>query len=179
MHDLGFSISHTSRPPRKGEENAVHYHFVDTETFEKMIEEGAFVEWARVYRRYYGTSFAALEEQVEKGLDVVLDVDTQGGAGIRRHFKENCALIYILPPSLEELEKRLRGRSTDDEEVIQHRLDKATGDISNCSWYDYLVFNEDLDKAVMEVVSIVLSGRCRRARRLSRVEQIFKTAFQR
>ena len=179
MHDLGFSISHTNRPPRKGEENGVHYHFVDTKTFERMIDEGAFVEWARVYQSYYGTSFAALEEQVESGLDVILDVDTQGGAGIRKHFKEKCALIYLLPPSLEELEKRLRGRSTDDEEVINHRLDKATGDIKNCAWYDYLVFNEELDKAVKEVVSIVLSERCRRTRRLSRVEQIFKPAFQR
>ena len=131
LKDLGFSISHTSRPPRKGEKEGVHYHFVDTKTFEKMSNDGAFVEWAQVYQGYYGTSFAALEEKMGNGLDVILDIDTQGGGNIRKHFKEKCTLIYLLPPSLDELEKRLRGRSTDDEEVIRHRLDKAIGDIND------------------------------------------------
>ncbi len=174
---LGFSISHTSRAPRSGEKDGVHYRFVAEETFKKMIDEGAFVEWARVYQGYYGTSFGSLEDLMTEGLDVVLDIDTQGGANIREFFKEKSTLIYLLPPSLHELEKRLRGRATDEEAVIDSRLRKAIHDIENCAWYDYLIFNDDLDWTVKEVESIVLSERCRRTRRLSLVEETFKLSL--
>ena len=175
---LGFSISHTSRDPRRGEKNGVHYHFVDEAAFKKMIDEGAFVEWAPVYQGYYGTSFATLEDQTVEGLDVILDIDTQGGANIRKHFKKKSTLIYVLPPSLDVLESRLRGRATDDEAVVNARLKKAANDIKNCAWYDYIIFNDDLDRAVKEVVSIVLSERCRTARRLSLVEETFRLSLQ-
>ena len=139
----------------------------------KMIRENTFVEWARVYEGYYGTSVASLEEQTARGLDVVLDIDTQGGANIRKHFKETSVLIYLLPPSLGELEKRLKKRATDDEEVIRSRLEKAKKDISNCAQYDYLVINNDLGQAVREMVSIVLADRCRTDRRLPLVKKTF------
>lgn len=171
---LGFSVSHTSRPPRRGEKNGVHYHFVGEEAFQKMIEENAFVEWARVYQGFYGTSYASLEEQTARDLDVVLDIDTQGGANIRKHFKEMSVLIYLLPPSLEELERRLKRRATDDEEVINARLEKALNDIRNCPRYDYLVINENLNQAVREVTSIVTAERCRTDRRLPLVEKTFQ-----
>lgn len=175
---LGFSVSHTSRAPRRGEKKGVHYHFVDEATFKKMIDEDAFVEWAPVYQGYYGTSFATLEDQTEEGLDVILDIDTQGGANIRKHFKEKSTLIYLLPPSLDVLEKRLRGRATDDESVVNARLLKATNDMKNCAWYDYIIFNDDLERAVKEVVAIVLSERCRSARRLPFVEETFRLSLQ-
>ena len=175
---LGFSVSHTSRAPRRGEKNGVHYHFVTEDAFKKMIDEDAFVEWARVYQGYYGTSFGTLKDLMGEGLDVILDIDTQGGANIRKFFKEKSTLIYLLPPSLHELEKRLRGRATDDDAVVDARLQKAINDIKSCAWYDYLIFNDDLDRTVKEIESIVLSERCRRTRRLALVEETFKLSLR-
>lgn len=174
---LGYSISHTSRAPRKGERNGVQYHFVDRNTFQKMIDQGAFVEWARVYQDYYGTSIEGLRGRLDEGLDVILDVDSQGAANIRKHFKESV-LIYVLPPSFESLEKRLRGRATEDETVIRARFEQASGDIRNCARYDYLVFNDALDDAVRETEAIIIAERCRKSRRLPRVEKTFPQSFQ-
>ena len=170
MEGLGYSISHTSRRPRGAERDGVEYHFVDRETFRRMIDSGAFVEWAKVYQDYYGTSFSALEEQL--GLrDVVLDVDVQGARNIRKRF-ETSILIYLLPPSLAALEERLRGRGTDSEDIITARMRKAEGEMRNCVGYDYIVINGDLIKAVGEVASIIVSGRCRKAHMLPAVKEI-------
>ncbi len=160
---LVYSISHTSRRPRGSEQNGIEYHFVDAGTFNRMIEAGAFVEWAKVYDDFYGTSFSGLEGQTASGLDVLLDVDIQGARNIRKHF-ENSVLIYVLPPSLEILEKRLEGRGTDDEGVIKARMEKALDDMDNCLWYDYIIINDDLEKAITEAKSIIISERCRTAR---------------
>jgi guanylate kinase len=160
---LVYSISHTSRRPRGSEQNAIEYHFVDADTFNRMIEAGAFVEWAKVYDDFYGTSFSGLEGQTASGLDVLLDVDSQGARNIRKHF-EDSVLIYVLPPSLEILEKRLEGRGTDDEGVIKTRMEKALDDMDNCLWYDYIIINDDLEKAITEAKSIIISERCRTAR---------------
>lgn len=160
---LVYSISHTSRRPRGREKNGIEYHFVDAGTFNRMIEAGAFVEWAKVYDEFYGTSFSGLEGQTGSGLDVLLDVDSQGARNIRKHF-ENSVLIYVLPPSLEILEKRLEGRGTDDEGVIKARMEKALDDMDNCLWYDYIIINDDLEKAITEAKSIIISERCRTAR---------------
>jgi guanylate kinase len=160
---LVYSISHTSRRPRGSEQNGIEYHFVDADTFNRMIEAGAFVEWAKVYDDFYGTSFSGLEGQTASGLDVLLDVDSQGARNIRKHF-EDSVLIYVLPPSLEILEKRLEGRGTDDEGVIKTRMEKALDDMDNCLWYDYIIINDDLEKAITEAKSIIISERCRTAR---------------
>jgi len=160
---LVYSISHTSRRPRGTENDGIDYHFVDSKTFNRMIEAGAFVEWARVYDDFYGTSFSSLEGQTGSGLDVLLDVDSQGARNIRKHF-EDSVLICLFPPSLEILEKRLRGRGTDDEGVIKARMEKALNDIDNCLWYDYIIINDDLEKAITEARSIIISERCRMAR---------------
>jgi len=160
---LVYSISHTSRMPRGREKNGIEYHFVDARTFSKMIEAGAFVEWAKVYDDFYGTSFSSLEGQTGSGLDVLLDVDSQGARNIRKHF-EDSALIYVLPPSLEVLEERLKGRETDNDDVIKARMEKAAGDIENCRWYDYTIINDNLEKAITEAQSIVIAERCRTAR---------------
>jgi guanylate kinase len=174
--DVGYSVSHTSRKPRKNEADGVNYHFVDRATFEKMIAEKAFVEWAKVYEDLYGTSFSSLQSQTEQGLDVVMDLDSQGAKNIKRSFQDSV-LIYILPPSLQELEKRLRGRASDEEAEIKARLEKARKEIENCADYDHIIFNENLDKTLEEVASIILSERSRRSRRLPLVEKNFKISF--
>ena len=172
VKDLAYSISYTSRNPREKEVDGVNYHFVDRETFEKMIQEKAFVEWAEVYDALYGTSLDILQKQRSQGLDVVLDMDSQGAINIRKHYEEST-LIYILPPSLEILDERLRGRGTDAEEVIQSRFEKAIREIEQCVDYDYIVFNEEIDRAVEELTCIILSHRARKSRRLPTVEKIF------
>ncbi|MBW1996341.1 MAG: guanylate kinase [Deltaproteobacteria bacterium] len=169
---LGYSVSHTSRKPRKNEVNGEDYHFVSREEFLRMVDEGAFVEWARVYDDYYGTSFREVEDKLDKGLDLVMDLDTQGARSIKERFNESV-LIFILPPSMEELERRLWGRGTDGEGVIANRLEKAIKEINSCIWYDYIVFNRNVDDSVHQVESIITSERCRTSAQLSKVEKIF------
>ena len=170
--DLAYSVSHTTRLPRKGEMDGKDYHFVSRADFERMIEEGRFVEWAEVYGNLYGTSFLALEEKLSSGSDILLDVDTQGGENIRNRF-QNSVLIFLLPPSMEVLQDRLRKRATDSEEVINRRMQEAVSDIRNCSWYDYLIINDDLETAIRESASVILSARCRVERRLPDVRRRF------
>lgn len=169
---LGYSVSHTTRPPRGSEQDGIDYHFVDKQTFNRMIQSGEFVEWARVYDQFYGTSFANLESQTEQGLDVVLDLDSRGARNTRQHF-EDCVLIYLLPPSLAELEQRIRGRGTDDEEIIRVRIQRSAEEIKKCVRYDYIIINAQLEKAVDEVRAIIISERCRTRRRLAAVESSF------
>ncbi len=169
---LGYSISHTSRPPRGQEKNGVEYHFVSKENFQKMIDNGEFVEWAEVYQDLYGTSVSSLRSQVTVGLDVIMDIDVQGAKNIKDHFKD-AILIYVLPPSPEILEKRLRERGTDDEKAIRTRLKKAGKEIKNCVSYDYLLFNDQLDQAVEELKSILIAERCRKSVRLPKAQTLF------
>ncbi|HIJ41965.1 MAG TPA: guanylate kinase [Deltaproteobacteria bacterium] len=170
--DLAYSISNTTRLPRKGEMDGKDYHFVSRDVFEKMIEEGHFLEWAEVYGNLYGTSFSTLEEKLASGSDILLDLDTQGGKNIRSRFP-NSVLIFLLPPSLEILENRLRKRATDSEEVIGRRMREAVCDIRNCTWYDYLIINDDLEAAIRETAAVILSERCRAGRRLPDVRRRF------
>ncbi len=169
---LGYSISHTSRPPRGQEKNGVEYHFVSKESFQKMVENGEFVEWAEVYQDLYGTSVSSLRSQITMGLDVIMDIDVQGARNIKDHFK-HAILIYVLPPSLEILEKRLRERGTDDEKAIRTRLKKAGKEIKNCVSYDYLLFNDQLDQTVEELKSILIAERCRKSVRLPKAQTLF------
>ena len=170
--DLGYSISHTSRPPRGQEKNGVEYYFVSKEIFQKMIDDGEFVEWAEVYQDLYGTSISSLKSQIVIGRDVIMDIDVQGARNIKDHFKD-AILIYVLPPSLEILEKRLRARGTDDEKVIRTRLHKAAMEIKNCVSYDYLLFNDRLEETVGELKSILVAERCRKSVRLGKAQSLF------
>jgi guanylate kinase len=172
VQGLGYSISHTSRLPRGQEKNGVEYHFLSKQAFQKMIDNGEFVEWAEVYQDLYGTSVSSLRGQITKGLDVIMDIDVQGARNIKQHFKD-AVLIYVLPPSLEILEKRLRERRTDDEKAIRTRLKKAEKEIKNCVSYDYLLFNDQLDQAVEELKSILIAERCRKSVRLSLAQKLF------
>lgn len=170
--DLGYSVSHTSRAPRGQEKNGAEYHFVSKEHFRKMIDNGEFVEWAEVYQDLYGTSVSSLRGQITLGRDVIMDIDVQGARNIKDHFKD-AILIYVLPPSMEILEKRLRERRTDDESKIRTRLEKAAKEIRNCVSYDYLVFNDRLDEAVEELKSILIAERCRKSARLAKAQTLF------
>ena len=169
---LAYSISHTSRPPRGTERDGMDYHFVSDSTFREMIGRNAFLEWANVHGHLYGTAFDALKAQMSAGSDVIMDVDVQGGRNVKKQFPDS-ALIFLLPPSLEVLRKRLTGRGTDDPEVIENRMAQASEEIKNCSWYDYIVINDDLQKAVFEAQSIIVSARCRRACRMDWVTSHF------
>lgn len=172
IKDLGYSVSHTSRAPRKNEVDGVDYHFVDRKTFSGMIEADAFVEWATVYNDLYGTSFSGLQDQINKGIDVILDVDNQGAENIKSRFPEGI-LIYILPPSLDVLEKRLRARGTDDDHIIDARIKQALDELRNCDFYDYLIINDELEKAFSEAKAIILSDRCKKSRILPKVKEMF------
>ena len=172
FEDLGYCISHTSRSPRGQEVSGVDYHFIDEETFHRMIHLGAFVEWAEVYGDLYGTSSSSLQGQIDEGKDVLMDVDSQGARNIRKAFKETT-LIYILPPSMESLKERLLGRATDDDEVIEARMTRAVKELENCLWYDYLIINNDLDAAADKAAAIITAQRCLARNMYKRVKTIF------
>ena len=160
LPDLRESISYTTRSPRKGEIDGVHYIFVDRERFREMIKGGEFAEWAVVHGNLYGTSIKNLQEMTEEGYDVILNIDTSGARQIKRRFKD-AICIFILPPSIDVLEERLRNRMSEDEEEIRTRLNRAKDEIRSYMDYDYVVINDDLGKAVREVESIIIAHRLR------------------
>jgi guanylate kinase len=176
VSSIGYSVSHTSREPRSSEKDGIHYHFVDRETFSRMVDSGAFVEWAEVYENFYGTSFSSLDSQITQGFDVLLDLDAQGAKNIKKHYPDSV-FVYVLPPSLEILEKRLRGRGTDDEKVMKLRLEKALNDIKSCAWYDYVIINDDLETAIGDARSIVTSERCRTTLQTQKISELFGISF--
>ncbi|EEX50805.1 guanylate kinase [Pasteurella multocida] len=159
------SVSHTTRLPRPGESHGVHYYFVSVEEFEALIEQDLFLEYARVFGgNYYGTSLPAIEENLAKGIDVFLDIDWQGAQQIRQKVP-NVKSIFILPPSLVELERRLIGRGQDSEEVIANRMSKAIEEISHYNEYDYVIVNDVFEQALADLQAIL------RAERLTLVHQ--------
>ena len=169
---LSYSVSHTTRPPRKGEVNGRDYYFVDEETFKKMIENGEFVEWAKVYSDYYGTSFFSIREKLSQGKDVILDLDVQGGMNIKKYFK-NSTLIFVLPPSIEELKKRLKKRGT-DERTIEERLSNLKYEIEMAESYDFIVLNDRLKDAVKETEAIIISERCKKEKRIGLINEFLR-----
>ncbi|HKY32646.1 MAG TPA: guanylate kinase [Candidatus Polarisedimenticolia bacterium] len=162
---LSFSVSYTTRPRRQSEHEGVDYHFVDEEAFERMAAAGAFLEWARVHDHRYGTSARLVDEELAAGRDVVLDVDTQGAASVRR-LRPEAVLIFILPPGADALRRRLMGRGLETADEAQRRLLKARAEMEKCGQYDYLVVNDDFARALRELESIVLAQRARRQRRM-------------
>ena len=154
------SVSYTTRAPRAGEENGRHYHFTDRATFENMIAAGDFLEYAEVYGNYYGTSKRWLRERLAAGRDILLEIDWQGARQVREVFPDAVS-VFILPPSIEVLEARLRGRATDSEEVITRRLSEARAEIDQVAEYDYLVVNDDFEQARLDLISVIRSQRLR------------------
>ena len=156
--DIRVSVSHTTRAPRRGEENGKHYHFVSVPEFERMMEEGQFVEYAKVYGNYYGTSTQSLESLTRQGVDVILEIDTQGAEQIRRQLPQAYS-IFIAPPSLATLEQRLNQRAADAPQVIAVRLAEARNEIEQAHLFDYLVVNDDLTAAEAALLHIIKSQR--------------------
>ncbi|CAM3771524.1 guanylate kinase [Parendozoicomonas haliclonae] len=155
---LTVSVSHTTRKAREGEVHGQHYNFVSVEEFQKMIGKGAFLEHAEVFGNFYGTSQAWVEEQLEQGVDVILEIDWQGGQQVRRLMPEAIG-IFILPPSQKELHKRLTGRSTDDADVIAHRMAKAVSEMSHYNEFEYIIINDDFDEALFDLKAVIRSQR--------------------
>ena len=171
LPELRYSVSYTTRKPRPAEIADRHYHFVDEATFRDMIKEGAFLEWAEVYGNLYGTPRAPIKEWISQGIDVLLDIDTQGALQIRRH-EPDAVSIYILPPSLEVLRRRLEDRKGDAPDEIARRLKKARDEVKHYRDYIYVIINEDFKFAVRQLEAIVLAERSRTALLdLSAVEQ--------
>ncbi len=158
--DLEQSISFATRPMRAGEQDGVDYHFVPSNTFRQMIEEHQLAEWAEVHGNLYGTSLATIEDASAKGIDLLLDIDCQGAAQLRKNYRRGV-FIFILPPDYDELERRLRERGTDSEEVILRRLRNAQQEIAQAEQYDYLVVNDDFSAAKAKLVSIIHAERSR------------------
>ncbi|HSF99959.1 MAG TPA: guanylate kinase [Vicinamibacterales bacterium] len=167
------SRSYTSRAPRAGEQDGVDYNFVSRQTFESMIDQDAFLEWADVFGHLYGTGRADTESARDRGLDVVLVIDVQGAEQVRQ--RAEAVSVFVLPPSLAVLESRLRRRSQDAEEAIRHRLDTARAEVLAVDDYDYVVVNDDFDRCVGELVAIVRAERARRIRRAGVIGPIVKT----
>ena len=166
------SVSYTTRAPRAGEAHGQHYHFVDVPTFRALRDKGEFLEWAEVHSNYYGTSKAWLEAQIREGKDILLEIDWQGAQQVRKVFPKAVG-VFILPPSVEELERRLRGRGTDSEDVIARRVLAARGDMRHVAEYDYVRINEDLPIAVEDLVAVVRASRLRYANQEARKPEFF------
>ncbi len=162
---LRLSISHTTRSPRSGEKHGDNYFFVHKEQFESMQQQQHFLESANVFGHLYGTSRVWVEEELTKGIDVLLEIDWQGARQIKQNFPTAIS-IYILPPSLTALEQRLRARGQDDESVIERRMRQATTEISHCDEYDYIIVNESFDQAAAELQAIIAAERLKSKRQL-------------
>ncbi len=168
---ISFSVSYSTRAPRDGEKNGIDYFFVDQETFERLIQEGAFLEWAKVHNHYYGTSHEQVEKALSSGRDVLLDIDVQGAVQVRQKLGRDAVLVFILPPNLEELERRLRSRGTEDEETIKRRLSVAKEEIARAQDFDYLVLNDDLEEAESLLHAILRGERQKTFRRQDLLER--------
>lgn len=166
------SISYTTRAPRTGEVHGVDYFFVSREKFQSMISDDAFAEWAEVHGNLYGTALSTVEDARKEGIDLVLDIDCQGARKLKEQI-ERCMYVFILPPSLEELRRRLVGRSSDSQDVIEQRIERAVYEIREARWYDYIIINDDLDRAFTELESIVVAHELKTFRMLERVAKLF------
>lgn len=158
------SVSHTTRPPRPGEQEGVDYHFVDREVFDRLVAAGEFLEHARVFDCQYGTSREAVERERAAGNDVILEIDWQGARQIRQRVPDAVG-VFILPPSRESLRQRLVGRGQDDPEVIERRMRAAEAEISHYDEYDYVIVNDEFEAAVASLMGILRAERCRLSRR--------------
>jgi len=164
--DLTMSVSATTRPMRPGETDGKDYFFVDVATFEDMVENDQFLEHAKVFNNYYGTPRGPVEEALLGGKDVLFDVDWQGTQQLEANARTDLVSIFILPPSVEELERRLFARAQDTEEVVRGRMAKATSEMSHWAEYDYIIVNQDIEQSVAEAEAILAAERLKRERRV-------------
>ena len=168
--NIYFSVSYTTRQPRVGEQDGVNYNFVDRAEFERMIAAGELLEYAEYVSNYYGTSLKAIQDKLDAGVDVLLDIEVQGAAKVRSRCP-GALFIFIIPPSFEELSRRLHRRNTDSEDVIAGRLEKARGEFREIPNYDYLVINDKVSGAVAEIEAVLTAAECRVENRKSILTQ--------
>ncbi len=162
---LTYSVSFTTRQPRKNEIEGIDYYFVSIEEFKKMIERKEFVEWTEVHGEFYGTSSIFLNKIIEAGKDTILEVDVEGGTNIKKHYPQ-ATLIFILPPSWKELEKRLKIRGTETDEKIRKRMERAKKEVEYAEYYDYLVINDNINNTLQDLLAIIRAERCRTTRNI-------------
>ena len=172
-NEVVVSVSHTTRAPREGEVDGVHYHFIDTGSFVSMTENGEFLEHAKVFDNYYGTSQKHVEELLHSGKDVILEIDWQGAAQVRKLIADNLS-IFIVPPSKKELRSRLAGRGTDSEEIIDRRMRDAENEMSHYGEFDYLIVNDDFNIALNELSTILVANRMKISKQSVRLEALLK-----
>lgn len=158
--EIAYSISATTRSPREGEQDGVHYYFKTKSVFERMIAEGALLEWAQVYGNYYGTPLQPIRDKLAAGQDILLEIDTQGALKVQERFPGGV-FIFLLPPSIQELERRIRGRGTEDEKSLSCRLKAAQKEIGVAQRYHYVVVNDEVDTAVAKIAAILTAEHCR------------------
>ena len=170
--DMKESVSYTTRAPRTGEVDGEAYHFVSQDVFDCMVAKDAFAEWAEVHGNKYGTALHTLEDARKNGVDLVLDIDCQGAIKLKEQFNGGV-YVFIMPPSLEELRRRLENRSSDALDVIERRIARATEEIRESRWYDYIIFNDDFDVACRELASIVIAHRRKTFRMMEKVGKLF------
>ncbi|OGP92392.1 MAG: guanylate kinase [Deltaproteobacteria bacterium RBG_16_47_11] len=164
LPNLRFSVSCTTRSPRSNEREGEDYYFVSPPVFQKMVERGEFLEWAEILGNRYGTTFASMNQLASKGMDLILDIDTQGAKKVMEKV-DQAILIYIFPPSLEVLRERLVKRGLDSPEMIQLRLASARKDMEEAHWYHYLIVNERIEDAIEKLKAIIVAERCRNVKR--------------
>jgi len=173
VNNLHVSVSHTTRGQRPGELDGVHYHFSTKEDFLNLVNEGGFIEYAEVFGNYYGTAQATVKEQLAKGHDVLLEIDWQGAQQVRRLFPESKQ-IFILPPSQFDLRERLSNRGTDTVDVIEHRLSCAVEDMQQYSNFDYIIINDDLNKALHDLEAVIIANRLVLSQQANRHEKLIQ-----
>ena len=159
-NDLAYSVSYTTRSPRAGEKDGLDYHFVSRETFREMIDRGAFLEWAEVFGRFYGTGRDWVASRLDEGLDVLVDIDVEGARQIKNNFPA-AVLVFVLPPTMAELDRRLRDRGTETEQDLETRLNHAAKEIEARDMYDYLVVNDRLEQAEADLRALIRAQRLR------------------
>ncbi len=172
--EIEFSVSYTSRTPRPNEINGKDYHFISREDFQRRIDQGEFIEWIENYGHFYGTSGKAMHEVLGSGKDLLLDIEPRGAKEIKKKFMDGI-FVFLLPPSLDELLKRLEKRGHESPEVIDKRFTQAERELKEVMWYDYTVFNEDLETAAKQLIAIYHAEKCKTNRLSSKIDCFFKS----
>jgi guanylate kinase len=171
--EIKFSVSYTTRAPRPGEVNGKDYFFVSNAEFQRRIKQGEFAEWTENYGNLYGTSMETMQEFLLYGNDLLLDIEPRGAKKIKQNFRGGL-FVFVLPPSREELLKRLEGRGQETKEIIAARFARAEDELKEISWYDYVIFNYNLDKAANQLIAIYTARQCKRSMLRSKIKEIMR-----
>ncbi len=161
LEGIRFSVSHTTRAMRPGEEQGKNYHYVSPEEFDAMLQQGSIAEWTEIYGNRYGTARQTIEQASAEGSDLLFDIDEQGGRQLSEAYADGVATILVLPPSLKELRRRLTERGTEDEASLQRRLNRAKQEMTAMGWYTYVIVNDDFEHAVEQLMAIIAAERAR------------------